>query len=194
MTYCTNVINEWGKNRAIVNIPEELEAYNIGIAKYRYGAVYKTVFIALKNGLIIKWWNDPDTTESHCCYVTYPDMLKEVYTYKREGAEIQFKNVPEHVQSALKDMLKTPELFVARVRFWFKPETEPKFNRSPWSCEIYYDTIVGKYYEYCVPRKPFPEWIKEVKVELYDKRFRNDIDFLLKQYKYYGANIEYTHS
>jgi hypothetical protein len=188
MSYCVNEVNEWGKNRAIVNIPEEMESFSIGIAKYRYGAVYRTVFIALKDGTIIKWWDDPDTTESYCHYTTYHAMLKEIYMYKREGAEIQFKNVPEHVQNELKNMLKTPQQLIARVRFWFKPE----FNRSPWSCDIYYDTVVGKYYEYCVPRKPFPEWIKEVKVELYNKEFKDDIEFLLKLYQYYGAKIEYT--
>jgi hypothetical protein len=192
MTFCINEINEFGKNRAIVNIPEEMNTFNIGVAKYKHGMIYKTVFIALNNGWIIKWWDDPETTESYCTYVTYLDMMKEVYKYMKEGAEVQFKNVPEHVKQTLKDMLKTPDQLVATIRFWFKPETEPKFNRSPWACDIYYDTITGKYYEFCSPRKPFPEWIREVKVELYDKRFREDIEFLLKPYKYYGAKIEYT--
>jgi len=192
MVYCINEVNEFGRNRAIVNIPEELISYTIGIAIYKYGTVYKTVFDALKNGTIIKWWNDPKTTETYCYYTTYLDMLKEVYKYMKADAEVQFKNVPEHVLNELKAMLKTPDMLVARAKFWFKPETEPKFNPSPWVCDIYYDSIIGTFHELCSPRKPFPEWIKNVKVELHHKEFKKDIEFLLKLYKYYGANIEYT--
>jgi uncharacterized protein (DUF608 family) len=190
---CRSEINEWGRYHAVVKIPSELEAYSIGIARYRGAAVWRTVFVALKDGRVAMWWNDPDSLETYCEFVDYDYMLKKVYKYKRYGgAEIQFKNVPESVMKDLEELLRTPTPHVATVKYYFKPEKEPITFKSPWVCDVYYDPVIDIMDERCTPRNPSFDWIARIEVKLHDTRFKDDIEFLLKPYKHYGAVIEYV--
>ena len=199
MGYCVNEINEWGRHYAVVNILPDEEAYSIGIARYRDGAVWKTVFIALKDGTIIKWWNDADSLETYCTYTTYTAMLEEVYSYMKKGAEINFKNVPDAVMKDLKAMSRTPKTIVARLRFYFRPEKEPKFSRTPWTtpwtCDLIYDEADGRIETIYVPRSPalIGDDIYKIVVEIFDKRLYNavkdTIELLLKLYP--QATVEY---
>jgi hypothetical protein len=190
---CRSEENEWGRFHAVVKIPEEMVAYEIGIARYRGAAVWKTVFIALKDGRIAMWWNDPDSLETYCEFVSYEKMLKTVYLYKvyRE-AEIQFKNVPENVLEDLKAMINTPKPLVATVKYYFKPEKEPITFKSPWVCDVYYDPVLDAFDESCAPRSPSYECCNKIEVELKDAKFRNEVERLLKPYRYYGANVVYV--
>jgi hypothetical protein len=195
---CRTEENEWGRHYAVVNILPDEEAYSIGIARYRDGAIWKTVFVALKDGTIIKWWNDPDSLETYCMYTTYTEMLREVYGYMKEGAEINFKNVPDTVMKDLEAMRRTPKTIVARLRFYFKPEKEPKFNRSPWTCDLIYDEADGRIETRYVPRNPalFGDDVYKIIVEIFDKRLYNavkdTIELLLKLYP--QATVEYVWS
>jgi hypothetical protein len=198
MGYCVNEINEWGRHYAIVSIPPELEAYSIGVAVHRGVAIWKTVFIVLKDGTIIKWWNDADSLETYCTYTTYTEMLREVYDYMKKGAEINFKNVPDTVMKDLESMRRTPKTIVARLRFYFRPEKEPKFNKSPWTCDLIYDEADGRIETIYSPRNPalFGDDIYKIIVEIFDKRLYNavkdTIELLLKLYP--QAKVEYVWS
>ena len=192
---CRTEENEWGRHYAVVNIPPELEAYSIGIARYRGAAVWKTVFVALKDGRIIKWWNDPDSLETYCSFVSYDEMLREVYVYKvYKGAEIQFKNVPESVMNDLKALIKTPKPLVAKIRYYFKPEKEPITLKSPWVCDVFYDPVLDAFDFSCAPRRPPIDCCDRIEVKLegkFDIKLINEIESLMKPHKYYGANIVY---
>jgi hypothetical protein len=193
-----NEVNEWGRNYAVVRIPSEEEDYSIGIALHKGAAILKTVFVALKDGTIIKWWNDPDTLETYCTYVTYSDMINEVYSFKKKGAEINFKNVPDYVVRDLNAMSRAPKEIVATIKFYFKPEKEPMFNKSPWTCDLYYDTADGTIETIYVPRNPalFGDDIQKIVVEILDKRLYNvvkdTIELILKLYP--QATVEYVWS
>jgi len=195
MIVCRTEENEWGRHYAVVNIPPELEAYSIGVAVHRGAAVWKTVFVALKDGTIIKWWNDPDSLETYCSFVSYGEMLREVYSYMKKGAEINFKNVPDTVMKDLKAMSKAPKPVAARLRFYFRPEKEPKFSRTPWTCDLIYDEADGRIETIYVPRNPalFGDDIGKIVVEidkrLYNATVKDTIELLLKLYP--QASVEY---